>query len=365
MLDINELLVATDTLAPALLALVADGHGIVRGVSRTLRELTGFDADELIGHGYHRLSALLVLPARLSDLVTRLRNDGEWQGTVDVRSRLGRECRVEFSVLRVPVSGSTAPLYAAFGQEVVPAEPAMRANRLRMLGQIGAGLLHDLNNVISALLGHSELARLHAQAGRIAKLDHSLGEIQTAGEMSLGLTNSLLDLVRERPMSTQAATPLTPSVQMIARLLRPTLPSSVEMRISLDESAVIADSNAVAVQQCVLNLAVNAREVLGHGGTITLVTRGAALVQSMCAACNRRVDGRWVSLSCHDDGPGIAPEMSTRLFQAFATTRGRAGGSGLGLAVVSELVHRAGGHITIESAVGKGAHIRLLYEPAT
>lgn len=364
MLDTNELLVATDSFTPALLALVADRQGIVRSVSRALCELTGFDADELIGHGYQRLSALLVAPARLADLAARLRGDGEWHAAVDLRNRHGRDCRVEFSVLRVPVGDSSAPLYAALGQEVVPAEPAMRANRLRMLGQLGAGLLHDLNNVLSAVLGHNELARLHAQAGRIGNLDRSLGEIQAAGELSRGLTNSLLDLVRERPTSIAAATPLTPAVQMIARLLRPTLPADVEMQVLLDESAVIADSHAVAVQQCVLNLAVNAREVLGNGGTITLATRGAAHVAGQCAACSRPFDGRWVSLSCLDTGPGLAPEVISRLFQAFTTTRGRAGGSGLGLAVVGELVHRAGGHVMIESTLGQGANVRLLFRPA-
>jgi two-component system, cell cycle sensor histidine kinase and response regulator CckA len=121
----------------------------------------------------------------------------------------------------------------------------------------------------------------------------------------------------------------------------------------------------VAAEQCLLNLAVNARDALGNeGGIITLSALPRQHTSGICAACRNPVNGDYVALICEDNGPGLPPDFLPRAFDAFTTTHARSGGSGLGLAITAELVHRAGGHILLRSNPVDGTCFTLLLEPA-
>lgn len=353
---------------PALtnvLALITDSGGRVKSVSRGLCELLGMKHSELVEHDVQELRAHLRDSAPLTTMREAVRDGHDWHGQVALRGGDGRDHRVECMLTRVADAHHERGLYAAIGHEVAVAAPVVHSNRLRMLGQVSAGVLHDLNNVVAAMLGHAELARAHAQAGRLPRLARSLDEVSAAGELCRDIAGTLLDLLHERPRAAQGPVALDQVVQLLARLLRPTLAGRAELRVSVPTPVAGQGISTVAAEQCLLNLAVNARDALGEqGGVITLSALSRQKSNGNCAACGQAVSGEHVALVCEDNGPGLPPDFQPRAFDAFATTRGRSGGSGLGLAIIAELVHRAGGHILLRSNPVEGTRFTLLFEPA-
>jgi PAS domain S-box-containing protein len=197
---------ALHALGPALtilLALITDASGRVKSVSRGLCELLGMERDDIVERNVSDLRPSLRGSASLASMHDALRAGQDWHGLLTVRGADGRDHRVECLLTRVADVQQGCDVYAVIGHEVAIATSALHTNRLRMLGQVAAGVLHDLNNVLAAALGHVELARSHAQAGRLLRLANSLDEVTTAGELCRDIAGSLLDLLRGRPRAKQ------------------------------------------------------------------------------------------------------------------------------------------------------------------
>jgi CheY-like chemotaxis protein len=148
------------------------------------------------------------------------------------------------------------------------------------------------------------------------------------------------------------------------RLLRPTLPATIELGVELADDAPAALLDPVQSEQVLLNLCINARDAMQGSGRITLAARHAQLRGAVCASCRQRVDGRYLEVSVSDSGPGIAPEVLDRMFDPFFSTKEVGKGSGMGLAMVHGIVHQHGGHVLVETAPGAGASFRMLVPPA-
>ncbi len=146
-----------------------------------------------------------------------------------------------------------------------------------------------------------------------------------------------------------------------AKLLRPTLPSTLEVSLDLNDEALPARVDPVQVEQVLLNLCINARDAMAGQGWIGLTVRESSGTDQVCTACRQRFDGRFVEISVRDSGPGIAPEVVERMFEPFFSTKEVGKGSGMGLSTVHGIVHEHGGHVLVETAPGKGAVFRVLF----
>jgi CheY-like chemotaxis protein len=146
-----------------------------------------------------------------------------------------------------------------------------------------------------------------------------------------------------------------------ARLLRSSMPSTLELETLADADVPLTSLDRVQGEQVLLNLCINARDALqGHGKVRVRVGR-AADHAAVCASCRARVAGEFVELAVADDGPGIPPEVMERMFEPFFSTKEVGKGSGMGLATVHGIVHEHGGHVVVESVPGRGATFRVLF----
>ena len=236
----------------------------------------------------------------------------------------------------------------------------LQAQKLDSLGKLAGGVAHDFNNLISAVLGFSELA--------LETIDKTQPEweyvqiIHSVGEKAASLTNQLLAFSRRQVLEMRVIN-LNSVVEDLGKMLRRIIGEDIELSFTprLPLCNVLADVNQV--EQILLNLVINARDAMPCGGSLTIGTAETELDPDYCARHEAIKPGRYVVLSVTDSGEGMSREILERIFEPFFTTKEQGKGTGLGLATVYGIVRQHNGHIDVISEPGKGAVFRV-YIPA-
>jgi two-component system cell cycle sensor histidine kinase/response regulator CckA len=261
-----------------------------------------------------------------------------WLGIKATRLASGR------ILLRLIVAGNEAERAAA-----------REAERLASLGRLAGGIAHDVNNLLTAVMGGADsvLAR-----GVPAESAEDLREVLAAAQRGADLVRRLLALARRQQLAPRVVL-LNDAVAALAPLLRRTLGRSITLRLALEEPGRCVLVDPSMLDQVVVNLAVNAAQAMPGGGRITLSTDHRTVLTPEARGRSIIPPGRWVTLDVADTGPGIPPEVLPRLFEPFFTTRREQGGTGLGLATVLGILRQSGGEITLEGPPGQGARFRV------
>ena len=236
-----------------------------------------------------------------------------------------------------------------------------QSQRLESLGQLAGGVAHDFNNLLAVILGYAAFIERRAQEG--SRDERDVTEIRKAGERAVRLTQQLLSFAR-REVVRPRVLDLTGVVLEMEELLRRTLGEHVVLRTSLaaDLWPIMADYGQL--EQVLVNLAVNARDAMPDGGTLTLDTENIAVDDAYASTRTGLVPGRYVRLRVSDSGVGMSREVAARAFEPFFTTKPKGQGTGLGLATIHGIVSQAGGHAQIYSEPGLGTTFTVLL-PAT
>jgi PAS domain S-box-containing protein len=235
-----------------------------------------------------------------------------------------------------------------------------QAQKMEAIGQLAGGIAHDFNNILQSILGNLTLSAERAEDLEDAKLARYVERAQLSAQRARELIQQMLTFSRGRRGEPRVMA-LAPLVSEAAKLLRPMLPSTIEVRTQFSDEALRVKVDRVQAEQVLLNLCINARDAMRGQGTIALGVR-AIDAASVCTACRQRFSGRFGELEVRDTGPGIAPEVVDRMFEPFFSTKEV--GSGMGLSMVHGIVHEHGGHVVVETAPGEGARFRVLL-PAT
>jgi PAS domain S-box-containing protein len=257
---------------------------------------------------------------------------------------------------RVAVLGGTVPLEGIFaGEHVVvlvditerkkTEQQLEESRRLASLGALAGGIAHDFNNLLTPILAHVELAL--AELSSTSSLHRGLSEIQTAASHAAALVRQILAMSHPGDES-KTSVAIVPLVDEVVRLLRASLPSNISIQVQIEPNSPVIFANSTRIHQVLLNLATNARDAMTtSGGKLTIAIT--------------RVDEKWVKVSVTDTGVGIEPDVLSRVFEPYFTTKFSSGGTGLGLATVRAIVTSLGGSITINSTPGKGTTVDVLF----
>ena len=302
-------------------------------------------ADELIAPRWIQVSAtgLYRTPAGVNTEPTRTGNADHFEGTYGIvrdvteqRSQLDERVRLEAQL--------------------------EQARRMEAIGQLAGGIAHDFNNILASIIGYTELAQMGLGEG--AAESGYLAQVIGAGERARDLIAQLLNFSRSGdgdPRPVRIAT----EVEGVARMLRAVIPASVSIETETNGSDATVIVDPVHLQQVLLNLFINARDTVDQDGAIRVSVRDlldtGALV---CAACGQPFQGAFAVIEVADNGAGIAPELLRHLFEPLVTARPGHRGTGFGLTLIHNIVHRYGGHICVESARGKGTAFQI-YLPSS
>jgi PAS domain S-box-containing protein len=226
-----------------------------------------------------------------------------------------------------------------------------QAQKMESVGRLAGGVAHDFNNMLSVILGNTDMA--------LSQLDPShplwgdLDEIRQAAKRSADLTRQLLAFARKQVVAPQELD-LNEVVARMLKMLQRLIGEDVELRFRPGEGLWRVRIDPSQVDQILANLCVNARDALDHGGKVTIETENVAVDEALCAGHVGMVPGDFVKLCVRDDGCGMDRETLARIFEPFFTTKGVGRGTGLGLATVYGAVRQNDGCIHVESEPGRG-----------
>src|SRR5580692_6501104 len=240
-----------------------------------------------------------------------------------------------------------------------------QAQRLESLGQLAGGVAHDFNNLLAVILNYASFVAEELSdatdsdwSQRCESARSDVGQIQLAAERAATLTHQLLAFARQEVIRPQVLN-LNDVVAGVEDMLRRTIGENVQLVTSLADGLwpVLADPGRL--EQVLVNLAVNARDAMPGGGTVTIDTGNVTVDANSIAGGSPARQGRNVRLRVSDTGLGMPPEVAEHAFEPFFSTKAKGAGTGLGLATVFGILSQADGHIQIYSEQDKGTTVSI------
>jgi two-component system CheB/CheR fusion protein len=231
---------------------------------------------------------------------------------------------------------------------------------MEAVGQLTGGIAHDFNNILTVILGNLELLRMRLPDSDQQTLE-LIDETVRATKHGQDLTGDLLAFSRRRQLNPQPVA-INALVDSLVRMLSRTLGASITITTAASRDAGVAMVDPAALEAAILNIALNARDAMPAGGTLTIRTGRADVTQAPRTEDDLPI-GQYAMLAIQDTGIGMPPEVVQRVFEPFFTTKAGAG-SGLGLSMVYGFARQSGGAIHIASELGRGTTV-ILYLPLT
>jgi PAS domain S-box-containing protein len=343
-------------------AVMLDLDGRVSFCNDYLCASTGWTREEIVGRRFAEMAAEEASPGLLEKLIASAQETGRRSSVLEgaVRSRTGAPRWFQWSstTLRDPANRTTG--FAALGVDVtdhrVLQEQYLQAQKLESVGRLAGGVAHDFNNLLTVINGYSNLL-LSRMSGN-DPLRAPLEQVLKAAERATDLTSQLLAFSRKQiiqPTRLDLNALVAGSREMFERLLG----EDVELitRLGPDAGNVMADPGQV--HQVLMNLVVNARDAMPHGGQLVIETSHVEFDPSFTATHPEVSPGSYVLLAVTDTGVGMDEETRRHLFEPFFTTKESGRGTGLGLSTVYGIVRQSRGWVYAYSEPGRGTSLKV------
>jgi len=318
-------------------------------------KIYGWTAEEVVGRP---LFNEMLDQARIAVL-----KNGEWQGELHQKRRDGVEIIVEsrWTLVRDDQGQPTAILVinTDITEKKRMEAQFLRAQRMESIGTLAGGIAHDLNNVLSPILMAIDMLQLKTTDEASKKW---LDVLRTNAERGGNMVRQVLSFARGVEGERVALQPKH-LIKEIVKILRETLPKSIEISLDIPNDLKIVSADATQLHQVLMNLCVNARDAMPEGGSISIKAENVYVDENYARMHLEAKPGHFVMISVADTGPGMTPEVQSRIFEPFFTTKEMTKGTGLGLSTALTIVKSHGGFINVYSELHKGSQFTL-YLPA-
>lgn len=346
--------------SPAALSISKIDDGLNVDVNDEWIAMTGYARDEALGKTAGELGAWTDATQR-ADFVERLRRDGCFRDfAATLRTKNGETRDVVLAGETLEINGEPHMLLAFHDitEQRRAAEQLRHAQKLEVVGQLAGGTAHEFNNILQVVQANLELIgrKLDGDDTVARLIDGAL----RAGRRGARLTQQLLSFSRRqtlRPRTLDANELIGRTVGLLGR----TLGEDIEIETVLDANLPAIHVDASGLESALLNIATNARGAMPQGGKLTIRTAIRRLDDEVATEEAGLPAGDYVEISLADTGCGMPPEVLARAFEPFFTTKDVGEGSGLGLSMVYGFALQSDGHATLESEVGKGTVVRMMF----
>ncbi|MCW1413744.1 PAS domain S-box protein [Rhizobium sp. 1AS11] len=344
---------------------VIDHKGMVLSFSKAAEKLFGMQADQICGRN---VSNLMPNPYRDAHdgYIGHYIETGEKRiigyGRVVTGQRAdGSQFPMELHVGEATANGER--IFTGFVRDLTSRfkieEDLRQAQKMEAIGQLTGGIAHDFNNLLTVISGNLEMIEYKLPPGNLREI---LGEAQSAAADGAILTGQLLAFGRRQPLNPKQAD-LGQLVSGFSDLLRRTLSEDIKLSTVIDGSGMNVLVDSSQLQNAILNIALNARDAMPKGGSLTTTISRVHLDADYAKMYPEVRTGNFVLITMTDTGIGMTEEVRKRAMEPFFTTKEVGSGTGLGLSMVYGFVKQSGGHLQLYSEVGRGTTARI-YLPA-
>ncbi|MDH5183863.1 MAG: ATP-binding protein [Gammaproteobacteria bacterium] len=233
-----------------------------------------------------------------------------------------------------------------------------RNQRMQAIGQLTGGIAHKFNNMLTSIMGYTDLSYALTVPINSDTLHNYLNEINNSSQRSKKLVVRLLEYSQEKPIQLMP-TDVSNTIKNAIVLINASLPSNMVIELATQDGLENVNSNNIQLEQILLNLCMNSMDAMDKNGIIYINIRQENFPLTTCQSCHEQFNGDYISIEVKDTGIGIGSDEIESIFQPFFTSKGRATSTGLGLSVVHGIVHSQTGHILVDSDVS-GTSVRIL-----
>ncbi len=341
-----------------------DAQGYVRSWNDGARRLKGYDADEIVGRHFR---VFLPSEVRATDLAERALATAAREGQFEAQTWLLRKNGEGFyaSVVMDAIRNDAGELigFAKLTRDITTQHEAQvaielareqltQAQKMEALGQLTGGIAHDFNNLLMIVSGYAQIL-----AGRLsgAKDKQAVDAIRAAANRGEKLTRQLLAFSRRQQLM-PVVVDLRQRIDVVRDMLAPSLRGNIECICDIEDKIWPVEVDLGELELALVNIAVNARDAMPDGGTITLSARNVVLKPGSAAGA---LEGEFVALAIIDTGAGMPADVLQRVFEPFFTTKPVGKGTGLGLSQVHGFASQSGGAVTLTSEPGRGTVVTI------
>ncbi len=258
------------------------------------------------------------------------------------------------------VSGALARVKLAEERQALE-EQYYHAQKMESLGRLTGGIAHDFNNLLTAINGFAEMIQMQLPSGHI--LQPMVHNISTSGNRAAELVRQLLAFSRKQIIEPKTLD-LNVVITDLERILQRLVGEDIVVQTILPPDIWPVKVDPTQIEQVIMNLVINARDAMPDGGVLVIETANVMLAEGYVPARLELEAGQYATLSIHDNGCGISPEIQGHIFEPFFTTKEVGKGTGLGLSTVYGIIKQSGGDIQLESSEGLGTTFTV-YLPKT
>ncbi len=340
--------------------LVTDVDGAITFVNAAFQTVTGYTRGEVLGKNPRLLKSGTQGDDFYRALWATLAAGKTWRGRLVNKKKDGSLYTQDATLSPVRDHDGNIASFVAVARDVTAAlaleAQFLHAQKMEAVGRLAGGIAHDFNNVLSVILSYAEVMREDMKPDDPRRAD--VEEIEKAGLRAAELTRQLLAFSRRQVLETKVLNP-NAAIGGIAKMLRKLLGADIELATLPADDLWNVKVDPGQLEQVLMNLAVNARDAMPHGGKLTIETANVTLDEAHSTTHPDVRAGHYVQIAVGDSGLGMDADTQARIFEPFFTTKEKEKGTGLGLATVFGIVRQSEGHIAVESEPGVGTTFRI------
>jgi two-component system cell cycle sensor histidine kinase/response regulator CckA len=340
---------------------MTDPEGVITFVNPEFTRLYGYTEDEVVGKVTPRiLKSGGTPPEQYANLWEAILAKNAVKYEIVNKTKEGKRVIVESSANPILDERENITGFLAIQRDVTARkaleDQLRQAQKMEAIGQLAGGVAHDFNNLLTIINGYAQLVLEKLEPDN--PLRPKLEEISKAGDRAEALTRQLLAFARRQVLSPQLLN-LNDVLAGMERMLPRLIGEAIELVYEPGKELGIVKADQGQIEQVIMNLAVNARDAMPHGGKLTFGTANVELDEGYAQGHAEVVPGRYVLMSVSDNGVGMDAGTLSHIFEPFFTTKERGKGTGLGLSTVFGIVKQSGGHVSAYSEVGLGTTVKI------